>query len=89
MFGECVCIVSVVKPLVVVAPLHTLKNLEVLDIGVFRVDVEFDSAHGNIEEDGIVDLTKRRSVIDMRNCAGDFNVYLPCPALFDFCDVEL
>lgn len=36
---------------------RVLENLEVLYVGVFGVDVEFDSAHRHVEEDGIVHLT--------------------------------
>lgn len=31
-----------------VRQLHTLKNLEVLEVGVFSVDVELDTRHGDI-----------------------------------------
>lgn len=35
---------------------HTLKNLEVLKIGVFRVHVEFYSGHGNVHYETIVSV---------------------------------
>lgn len=35
----------------------TLKNLEVLDIGIFAVDVELDTRHGHIQENAVKNLT--------------------------------
>lgn len=35
-----------------------LQDLEVLDVGVFGVDVEFDARHGDVEVDAVVDLAE-------------------------------
>lgn len=34
------------------------EDLEVFEICIFGVDVEFDPAHGDIEEDAVVDLAE-------------------------------
>jgi len=57
----------------VVAREGILKNLKVLDVGIFGVDVEFDSGHGYVQEDAIKDLAEGR----------------PGTTLFDLSDVEL
>lgn len=57
----------------VVAREGILKNLEVLDVGVFGVNVELDSGHGYVQEDAIEDLAEGR----------------PGTALFDFGDIKL
>lgn len=36
----------------------TLKNLEVLDVGIFCVDIELDSRHGDVEEDAVENLAE-------------------------------
>lgn len=41
---------------------RTLQDLEVLDVGVFSVDIELDAGHGHIEKDAVVDLAKGRAV---------------------------
>ena len=50
-----------------------LEDLEVLEVLVFAVGVEFDAGHGHVQEDGVVDLAE--------GGAG--------AALFDFGYVEL
>jgi len=41
----------------------TLQHLEVLEVGIFGVDVELHARHGDIHEDAVEDLAKGRSVI--------------------------
>lgn len=41
----------------------TLQHLEVRDVGIFGVDIELDSGHGNIEEDAVKDLADCSTVI--------------------------
>ena len=40
----------------------TLKDLEILQVSVFGIDVELDSSHWNIEIDTIEDLTESRTI---------------------------
>lgn len=40
----------------------TLEDLEVLDVGIFAVDVELYAGHGNVEEDAVVHLAERSAV---------------------------
>lgn len=40
--------------------LRTLEDLEVLEVGVFGVDIELDTRHWDIEVDRIEDLAKSR-----------------------------
>lgn len=42
--------------------LLTLEDLEVLNVGIFRVHVELDAGHGNIAEDAVVDLAEGGAV---------------------------
>lgn len=42
--------------------LRTLEDLEVLEVGVFSVDVELDTRHWDVEVDRVEDLAKSRSV---------------------------
>ncbi len=75
---------------------RTLEDLEVLDIGIFRVDVELDARHGHVEEDAVVDLAESGTVggstvslgDSLRSCGGGAK-NLPRSALLDFGDVEL
>lgn len=36
----------------------TLKDLEVLNVGVLAIHVELDAGHGDVEEDAVVDLAE-------------------------------
>lgn len=38
------------------------KDFEVLEIGIFGVHVELDAAHGNVQEDAVVDLAEGSAV---------------------------
>jgi len=44
---------------------HTLKDFEVLKVGIFRVDVELDSSHRNIKIDAVKNLTQSSSEFEM------------------------
>lgn len=39
-----------------------MQDLEVLNVGIFSVDVELDARHGHITEDAVVDLAEGGSV---------------------------
>lgn len=41
--------------------LRTLEDLEILEVGVFGVDVELDTRHWDVEVDRIEDLAKSSS----------------------------
>lgn len=53
----------------------TLQHLEVGNVGIFGVDVELDSGHGNIEEDAVKDLAEGGS--------GVVAIQVSCDALHD------
>lgn len=36
----------------------TLQDLEVLNVGIFRIDVKLDARHGNVLKNAVKDLTK-------------------------------
>lgn len=40
------------------APEDVGQDLEVVEVGVFGVCVEFDPRHGHVEEDAVVDLAE-------------------------------
>lgn len=40
------------------------EDLEVLEVGVFGIDVELDTAHWDIEEDAVVDLAEGGAAVD-------------------------
>lgn len=42
---------------------RTLQDLEVLDVGIFGVDVELDARHGHVEEDAVVHLAEGGAVV--------------------------
>lgn len=39
-----------------------MEDLEVLDVSVFRVHVELDAAHGNVQVDAVKHLTQSSTV---------------------------
>jgi len=47
---------------------HTLEDLEVLDVCVFGVDVEFHASHGHIAVDAIVNLAEGGAVGSRHQC---------------------
>ncbi len=44
---------------------RTLKDLEVLQVCVLGIDIEFDSGHRDIEVDAVKDLAESRTVFTM------------------------
>jgi hypothetical protein len=74
-----------------------LEDLEVLDVGVFRVHVELDAAHGNVQVDAVKHLTQSSTVWPSASMPATFvgkggesmSDDSPCAALFDLRDVEL
>jgi len=44
----------------------TLKDFEVLNVGVLAIHVELDAGHGHVEEDAVVDLAEGRAGEGMR-----------------------
>jgi hypothetical protein len=43
----------------------TLKDFEVLKVGIFGVDIKFDSSHRNIKIDAVKDLAESSSEFEM------------------------
>ena len=43
----------------------TLENLEVLQIGIFGINVELDPSHGNIVIDAVEDLAESSTMIHL------------------------
>lgn len=54
----------------------TLQNLEVLYVGIFCVDVEFDSGHGDISENTVVHLAESRTVSFHRVAVSFLTMYI-------------
>lgn len=78
----------------------TLQDLEVLNVGIFRVDIELDAGHGHVKEDAVVDLAKGGTAMmgahgqlgrhgsQVPRCGGGV-LDLPSSALLNLGDVEL
>jgi len=70
------------------------EDLEVIQVRILGIGVEFDARHGQIEEDGIVNLAEGSTVMRAVSASGKFWKKatlngLPCATLLDFGYVEL
>ena len=42
---------------------RTLQDFEVLNVGIFGVDVELDARHGHVKEDAVVHLAEGGAIV--------------------------
>jgi hypothetical protein len=68
-FRECVCTAGLCEQVKQASTQagrvlagRTLQDFEVLDVGIFGVDVELDARHGHVKEDAVVHLAEGGAV---------------------------